>query len=153
MPRSHAPIPNFYRVLYTCFDPFNDLVSAYLQFAAPDVMLATLMPDSPRNPAHDALFHQLGGGLLGLAVLQGVLLRYTSDPNVWKIVQAAVLVRYLSILYGFWYSLERQGKWWTPAAWRASDWVCVGMTGLMAAVRLAFIAGVGFGKAAKTKQR
>lgn len=121
----------------------NGFWGASLDFFAPDTVLTSFVPNAVRNPRHDMLFQQLGGSLLNIAFIDAVLLRYTADLVVWKIVQRAVLLVDVTGLYSLWAALSQQGRL-NPAVWRGEDWGCVGITGLVTVVRILFIVEVGF---------
>ncbi|KAI9792566.1 MAG: hypothetical protein M1816_002086 [Peltula sp. TS41687] len=143
MSRETTAIPLFYRIFFTWIDPLNAIWAAYGHFFQPDMVLNAYIPDSARNPPHDMLFQHLGGALLNIAFVDAVLLRYTDDVRVWKIVQAGVLILDWVMIYSLWDALARQGRL-QPAVWRLEDWGCVVMNGFITAVRSLFIAEVAF---------
>ncbi len=144
MSESSTPaIPAFYRIFFTYIDPLVASWGAYMDFFTPDTVLNSFVPNSARNPAHDMLFQQLGGGLLNIAFLSAVLLRYTNDVKIWKIVQLGILIVDVVGLYSLWDGLGRQGRL-DPRGWRGEDWGCVGITGFVTVLRMMFMAEVGF---------
>lgn len=94
-------IPAFYRFYFRWSDPAICLWGAYMDFVTPAFVSNAFLPSSqqPWNPMFNFTLQQLGGALLMLAVIDIMLLRYTEDVGVWKILQAAVLVYDLSLLY------------------------------------------------------
>ena len=88
------------------------------------------------------LFQQLGGFLLGTAFMEAVLLRYSGDVNIWKLVQATILIVDIAILYALWDALSQQGRL-QPSKLRGEDWGCVAITGFVTIVRSLFITGLG----------
>lgn len=136
-------MPAFYRIWFTWVDPIIAGHAVYMDFFTPDTVLNAFIPDSPRNPAHDMLFHQMGGGMLHIAFVSAVLLRYTSDVKVWRIVQGGILLVDLVGLGSLWHTLGRQGRR-HPAGWRFEDWACVVILGFVTLLRLSFLAGLGF---------
>ncbi len=144
MSESSTPsIPIFYRTFFTYVDPLVALWGAYMNFFTPDTVLNSFVPNATRNPAHDMLFQQLGGGLLNIAFVSAVLLRHTSDIKIWKIVQWSILIVDVVGLYSLWDALGRQGRL-DPRGWRGEDWGCVGITGSVTVLRMMFIAEVSF---------
>jgi hypothetical protein len=45
------------------------------------------------------IFQQAGGGMMGLALLSGGLLRVTDDLKVWRYIQAATLFVDVAFIY------------------------------------------------------
>ena len=83
-----------------------------MDFVTPAFVSNAFLPEkmTPWNPMFNFTLQQLGGALLMLALIDIVLLRYTEDVGVWKIIQAAVLVYDLSLLYSNYNSLGMQGR-------------------------------------------
>lgn len=148
-----ADIPSFYRIFFTWVDPIIALHSAWTHFRDPDFILSAYIPRemSQRNPMHDMLMYNLGGGLLQIAIINGGLLRYTSDINIWKIVEAATLAYDIVILFALYVSLDQQGRL-SPMIWRPEDWGCWAITLFVGFARSFFIAGVGL-KAPKAPKK
>lgn len=110
---------------------------------------------SVRNPDHDMLFFHLAGSFMTIAVMSAVLLRYTSDLGVWKIVQFGIILYDFEICYSTWYFLGKQSRL-DPVLWRSEDWGNLTFMAVIIAVRLAFLLGVGLKSAsigAKGKKR
>lgn len=80
--------------------------------------------------------------MLLIGVLHGGLLRYTTDLNVWKIVNFAVLLLDLSLLAGVGDGLAKRGVTSLEGV-TSEDWANISITSFVTAVRVAFIAGVG----------
>ncbi len=81
---------------------------------------------------------------MNISFITAVLLRYTSDLNVWRAVQASILLVDCSMLYGTWAAFRQQGRL-DPAGWRPEDWACLGITGFVTVARILFLAGAGLG--------
>lgn len=111
----------------------------------PDKVLDAYIPStlSRRDPAHFMLFQQLAANLLMVAFLSVVLLRYTADVKVWKILQASILLVDLALLYSQWDAIGKQGRL-SLDGMRAEDWGCAAITGTVVLVRLLFLAEIGF---------
>ncbi|KAK3716706.1 hypothetical protein LTR37_006336 [Vermiconidia calcicola] len=140
-------IPAFYRFYFRWSDPAVCLWATYMDFFTPDVVVNAFVPASisARNEYQDFLLQQLGGSTLMLAFLAIVLLRYTSDVKIWKILEAAVLVYDFSLLYSSWYALDYQGRL-SVGALRWEDWGGIAITGQAVFVRTAFLLGAGLSK-------
>lgn len=102
-----------------------------------------------RDAAHDMLLYQGGGALVGCAILNGILLRYTQDIGVWKIAQASILAIDLSLLAGTYEVFGNQGRL-SPMTWQVGDWVGMIITIGVTVARISFLAELGF-KKQKTK--
>lgn len=139
-----ARIPPFYRIFFTWIDPAVSIPSIWAHFAIPDFILDAYIPKtmSVRNPDHDMLFFHLAGSFMTISVMSAVLLRYTSDLGVWRIVQSGIVLYDFEILYSTWHFLGRQGRL-DPAVWRSADWGNMVFMLVIIAVRLAFLAGIG----------
>lgn len=137
-------IPLFYRIFFTWIDPAISIPSIWAHFASPDFILDAYIPKamSVRNPDHDMLFFHLAGSFMTISVMSAVLLRYTSDLGVWKIVQFGIILYDFEICYSTWYFLGKQGRL-NPAVWRSEDWGNLVFMAVIVAVRLAFLTGVG----------
>lgn len=140
-------IPSFYRVFFTIPDPLCALSGVYIFAFDPDTVLSSV---NPGHPAHDPrqafVFTQVAGHMLGIALLQVALLRYTADLVVWKLVQASILVVDLALLWATAQAYQSQGRLWDLSSWRWEDWVSVGITLTVAVARSAFLAELGFPK-------
>ncbi|KAF2092996.1 hypothetical protein NA57DRAFT_61855 [Rhizodiscina lignyota] len=142
---STKDIPIFYKFYFLWSDPLICLWAVYMDFFTPSVVVNAFIPSSiaPRNPQFDFLLQQLGGALLMLAILDVVLLRYSKDVMIWKILQAATLTYDLAMLYSTYDALKSQGRLSFASMRPAEDWGNVGITGLAVVVRSAFLLDVG----------
>ena len=118
-----------------------------MDFFTPKTVVNAFVPESiaPLNPYHDFLLQQLGGALLLMAIVDAVLLRYTMDVNIWKILEAATLTYDLVLLYSIHHGLGRQGRL-SSGALRWEDWGDIAITGQAAVVRTAFLFGFGLNR-------
>jgi hypothetical protein len=151
--KDFSNIPAFYRFYFRWSDPAICLWGAYMDFFTPAFDFHAFVPESisPYNPYFDTILQQLGGSLLMLAVIDIVLLRYTNDINIWKILQLAVLVYDSTLLVSIYYSLGQQGRL-SLSALRWEDWGGIVITAQAAVVRSLFLLGVGLGSS-KGKKR
>jgi hypothetical protein len=152
MAQPTTKIPLFYRILFIWIDPLMAAWAAYACFASPDLLLNSYVPSSisVRNPMHDMLFHQIGGGFVNVVISQVFLLSYTNDVNIWKIVHAGLLGADIAIAYGFFNAVSTQGRL-DPAVWRMEDWVTIGNTILIGLSRAAVVVGLGMGNGKNQK--
>lgn len=123
-----------------------------MDFLTPAFVSNAFLPEemTPWNSMFSFTLQQLGGALLMLAVIDIVLLRYTMDLGIWKIIQGAVLVYDLSLLYSNYDALGMQGRL-SLQALRFEDWGSIIITAQAAVVRSAFLLGVGLGKGQKQR--
>ncbi|RDW91652.1 hypothetical protein BP5796_02817 [Coleophoma crateriformis] len=137
-------IPAFYRFILLWVEPISSALGAYLTLAAPDTYLNSYIPRTMtvRNPMQDMIFNQLGAAFFYVATSQGILLRYTYDIGVWKIVNGCLLGWDFILLYSWWSGMQMQGRL-DPATWRSEDMSALVPILFITAVRAAIVAGVG----------
>ncbi|KAF1995555.1 hypothetical protein P154DRAFT_610740 [Amniculicola lignicola CBS 123094] len=139
-------VPGVYRFFFTWFDPIVSFAGAYMDFAARDLVINSLVPNAPPcNPHYAFIFQRAGGRMLSVSFLSGALLRATDDLKVWKYIQTAILIIDVSTLYSVWDALRVQGRLRFGAT-RSEDWGTVGITLFATVLRVAFLAGVGYKK-------
>jgi hypothetical protein len=85
------------------------------------------------------------------AIIQGVLLRYADDVNVWKIVNIGMFARDACILYGCYTMLGSQGRL-AISTWGRDDWMAIGLPVCMGVIRAMYVAGVGLDSSAKSRR-
>jgi hypothetical protein len=143
------PIPLVYRLLFTTLEPIAALFGAFLLLRNPAQFLATMSPSAALSASKKVIYDQLAATYTLMAWNQAVVLRLAGasrdDPRtmrVWRGVMFGVLVCDAMHLYG---SFEALGGdvFWSPARWRGEDWGNLAFLWAMAAVRLAFLFGLG----------
>ena len=143
-PKSSARvIPLFYRVFFTWLDPIICLWGAYLDFFAPRTVLSSHILDDTPDIGHIMILKQRGGNMLNFGFISAFLLRYTSDPKIWHIVEIGLLITDFAYFPAVFGALNAQHRV-LPETWRAEDWGSLVVTGVATLVRLAFCARVGF---------
>ncbi|KAH8902288.1 hypothetical protein BR93DRAFT_972682 [Coniochaeta sp. PMI_546] len=137
-------MPAIYRLAFQWYEPISCLIGFWINTFNLGLGLRILVPGciSARDPAHDVLSNLLGGAMFCFAVLQGALLRYTDDTNVWKIVNGGFLSWDICLLYGSYTMLVSQGRLY-PSSWRLEDWSSMGLTASVGLLRALFVLGVG----------
>ena len=110
----------------------------------PDTIMNSYIPHtvSVRNPQHDFLFHQMAAAFFYVATSQAVILRYTNDDGVWRLMNASLLGWDVILSYSLWNALNVQGIL-SPAAWRAEDLSAIIPTAVISASRAAIVCGFG----------
>jgi len=143
-PQSTDSIPLFYRFYFLWSDPLVCLWAVYMNFFTPAFVVNAFVPPSipSHDPLNDFLLQQFGGSLLMLAFLDIVLLRYSKDVTVWKILEGATLLYDLVMLWSVYDALGKQGRLGLDGI-RGEDWGGIGITGLAVVVRSAFLLNVG----------
>lgn len=138
-------IPTFYRFFFTWLDPSICIWAIYMDFFTPDVVYNAFIPLSlaPPNRQHDFLLQQLGGAFVVFAILDIVLLRYTSDIGIWRILQAAVLSYDLILLWSIYDGLQKQGRLNVEGFRPVEDGGSIAITATAALVRTLFLMDVG----------
>lgn len=144
-------VPQPYVFFFKWLDPLTALYGVYLNFAAPQMAVQSMAPNSIYDPNQVFLFHQSGGLALAIAVLTAAIPRYSSDLSVWRILQFALLLSDFAGLSGIYHALERQGRL-HPSTWTSDDQGCGGTYVVLTVVRLLFVLGVGFKTRSTTKK-
>ena len=143
-----SSIPLFYRIFFTWLDPIICICGAYMDFFIPGLVLSSHIPNHTPDIGHSMILKQRGGGMLNFGFMSAVLLRYTYDIKIWDIVQIANFIVDVAYFWAVYEVLSVQGRL-SASTWRAEDWGSVVITGTAGAVRLAFLARVGFKKGRK----
>jgi len=141
-----------YRFTFLWYEPIGCLSGVYANSFDPDRFLRVYVPDAARNPAHDILHSFISGAMVSFAIIQAVLLRYTDDVNVWKIVNVSMIAWEVCILYGCYTALASQGRL-ALGTWRMDDWMAVGLPTLVGMVRVLYVAGAGLDGSPTTMRR
>ncbi|KAF2262503.1 hypothetical protein CC78DRAFT_315136 [Lojkania enalia] len=144
------PYPLFYRLFFTYLDPLICIWGAYMDFFDPTLVLSSHFPEPTADMGHAMILRQRGGGMLNFGFVSAVLLRYTADIHIWRIVQFADLLVDITYFWAVWGVLDAQGRL-DPGTWRAEDWGSIGITGTAFTVRALFLAGAGVKKVKKMK--
>ena len=90
--------------------------------------------------------------MLNFGFISAVLLRYSTDMNVWKIVQVADFIVDLAYFWAVYGALDAQHRL-SPSTWRAEDWGSFAITGTATLSRVLFLMGVGLGTRSKTTKK
>ena len=147
-------IPLLYRLLFLYFEPFADLGGVYLTLTQPALYLSIYIPNMPSTaytPFMQPIFAQLAGLLTLFAWSQAIVLRVTSDVNVWKAVLSGMVLCDSLHLYGMWAVLGTE-VFLDLRRWRLEEWINFVMLYGPGGMRLAFCAGLGLGDG-KTMKR
>jgi hypothetical protein len=134
----------FYRIWFTWVDPLTLVGTAFTCFSNPAGALELIVPAdvSVFVPKQAALLHQTGILYAFMGTMYAVLLRASPDPKMWRIVQSATLGVDIALIATMFVSLETQGRL-ELGKWRGMDFVNLVFTVWVAAIRVAYLAGVG----------
>lgn len=137
-------IHTFYRFWFLWLDPIILVATVYALVFTPQVMLDALAPPplSAYNPDQGFLLHQLAALYAFVAIILGGVLRISKDIQLWRVVILAVLVVDVAMLASNYASLKQQDRL-SLGALRSADWSNILFTGLVTAIRIFFLAGVG----------
>lgn len=140
-------LPNihvFYRFWFLWLDPAILAVTVYALVLTPQVMLDAFIPPplSAYDPNQGFLIHQLAALFTFTAIILGGVLRASNDIQVWRVVITAVLVVDVAMFASNYATLKQQDRL-SLEAMRSEDWSNILFTGLVTAIRIFFLAGVG----------
>ncbi|RFU77463.1 hypothetical protein TARUN_4766 [Trichoderma arundinaceum] len=135
-------IPFAYRALFLYFEPAAASFGAWLLHFRPETFLKTMSPVAKYAADNQVIYDQLAATYILFAFVEAVILRATNDLHLWKGILIGILVCDAIHLYGSWTALGG-AVFWDPRSWRPEDWVNLGSLWGQAAVRLAFVTGVG----------
>jgi hypothetical protein len=149
---SQHPVPLMYRITFNWIEPFFATAGALQAYIFPQSLLEIEMPSIEYSPILQPLFTQRTGLWLLLALNDAVTLRATHDVIIWRLILAG------GLFSGFFYYLnilEDHGsaRFWNPKAWDLNDWITLVLTLVPMAIKLAYVAGIGFGKSLKSKKQ
>jgi hypothetical protein len=125
---AQSRFPLSYRIFFTYLDPLICLWGAYMDFFDPTLVLSSHIPNLPHDVGHAMILKQRGGGMLNFGFVSAVLLRYTTDLPVWRIVQFANLLVDFTYFWGAGEALQRQGRL-DAGKLRVEDWAALAITG------------------------
>lgn len=149
--QSTKNFPFFYRLFFTYLDPLICVWGAYMDFFDPTLVLSSHIPNPTADIGHSMILRQRGGGMLNFGFISAVLLRYTNDIQVWRIVQIADLLVDIAYFWAVWGVLGAQERL-APGTWRAEDWGSLAITGTATLTRTFFLLGFGL-KSDGTKKK
>lgn len=145
MPR----IPFLYRLFFLYIEPLSTILGAYYAYVLPHTyLLLTHARSTPIHPSTiptstSVVLSQLANLYLLFALNEGLVLRSTYDLRVWRTLLFGLLVADLGHLYAV--QALGTGYYWRFWDWNAMGWGNVGFVYVGAAMRCAFLAGVGMG--------
>lgn len=151
MTEQNLRIPFAYRALFLYFEPFAAFFGSLLLHFRPEIFLNTMTPVAKYAADNQVIYDQLAATYTLFAFNEAVILRLTKDLRVWKALLVGILVCDAIHLYGSWAALGGD-VFWDARSWRAEDWVNLGSLWGQAAIRVAFLAGIGLKDAIPVKR-
>jgi hypothetical protein len=151
MAEKKLKIPFAYRALFLYFEPLAALSGALLLHFRPEVFLNTMSPVAKYAPDNQVIYEQVAATYTLFAFNEAVILRITNDLRIWKALLIGILICDAIHLYGSWVALGG-AIFWDIRSWRAEDWANLGTLWGQAAVRVAFLAGIGLKGAESVKR-
>lgn len=142
-------IPFLYRFVFLWFEPLAAFGGSLILWFAPALFLNTMSPTSRYAPDSKVMYDQVAATYTLFAYNEAVLLRSTNDLRVWRTVVIGILICDVLHMYASWAALG--SVFWTPGVWRWEDWVNLGSLWGQAAVRVAFLMGVGLEDSVRVK--
>jgi hypothetical protein len=136
-------LPAVYRVFFTTIDPLLATTGIVSLLTTPETFLVSYFPNPKIAPETRFALDALTGFFASTVVLQVCLLRLRPDDReVWKLLQASILVQNATMVGAFCRVKQRAGQL-NPGAWTRAEWGKLVGVGVAAAIRLAFVCGVG----------
>jgi hypothetical protein len=157
-PGKIAYIPTFYRIFFLYIDPLINFSSLYLFFFDHATYISQTIPKSilppsfylahPEiTPLENHLITALGSYSIAFLALQISLIHgFKNAPSglnvkIWKILNGAILLTDLGLLVGGY--LSDPAGMVNLAGWGSMEWGNYGALGVIAAIRAAFLLGIG----------
>jgi hypothetical protein len=139
----------FYRIYFLYFEPIAALGGTYLCLFDPTRFLKgtmslrafTSFQPIELSPIITMLLTNIGSLYVLFAINEGLVLRATRERKVWTLILAAMLAADSGHLYAAW-AIDPE-RVWQVVAWNSDEWVNYGTLALGAALRVAFLLGVG----------
>ena len=149
------PISKLYRYFFLYIEPFSTLVGAYYSFFQQQTYLdLTNDISSPKNGipvSTQIVLTQLANLYLCFALNEALVLRFTPDLRVWRVLLFCLLIADIGHLYSVhavgWY------VYWDVTRWNSIDWGNVAFVYAGATMRLCFLTGLGVGSSGQQATR
>lgn len=135
-----------YRFFFLYLEPLASLVGAYYAFYRPHEYLhwthaASTSDDLTTPLSTNIVLNQLSNLYFFFAINEALVLRATSDMNVWRTLLLGLLIADVGHLY----SVSPLGLeiYWDIYRWNPIDWGNVAFVYAGATIRMCFLAGIG----------
>lgn len=139
-------LPLLYTTFFLTIEPLSTLLGAYFAYFQPHRYLTLTTPSTPSTailPASTSIvLQQLANLYLLLSISEATLLRTTNDLAVWRVFLSGLLVADVGHVWSVREAVGWEG-YWRVDGWNAMDWGNLGFVYVAAALRVAFLMGVG----------
>lgn len=148
MVANQPSVSRLYHYFFLFIEPVSALTGAYYSFFQQQTYLdLTHSSSAPKGAvpvSTQVVLSQLANLYLFFAINEALILRATSDLQVWRTVLLCLLIADLGHLY----SVRAVGWniYWDVLGWNAIDWGNVAFVYVGALMRLAFLLGIGVGQ-------
>ena len=140
-PQQSSP-PLAFRIVFLYLEPLLAVNGGILALLYPTSLLSGILPPNTfmsLTPIHNFLLIHLGSLWLFLGIIEAVVLRLTSDLNVWSAVLGAMLVSDIGLLYAPQTISPGWDIYWRADLWTKEDWMNIGLSNVLLAMRIAFL--------------
>jgi hypothetical protein len=146
--------PFIYRLCFLWIEPLSAHFGVLVNLFTPLTFLQSLSPlatATTLSPLEKPIYDQLAAHLFLSPWMQMVVLRSTSDIQVWERI---LLGMFLCDVLHLWasYSILGARVYFNPTAWRWEEWVNFAALYGFGSIRLALSAGIGLGRGEKLAQ-
>ncbi|KAF2226057.1 hypothetical protein BDZ85DRAFT_75132 [Elsinoe ampelina] len=148
-------LPLLYRLFFLYIEPVATAVGAYYaHFGQKDYLAMTVPSLSPTllgpSKVESIVLTQLANMYLVFALNEALVLRATSDRNVWRVFLLGLLIAD----FGHLYSVNSMGlqTYWRFWEWNAIYWGNLGFVYVGALTRICFLLDVGLTSRARTRK-
>ncbi|KAF4552199.1 Hypothetical protein D9617_11g010480 [Elsinoe fawcettii] len=152
---SSSRLPLVYRLFFLYIEPVATAVGAYYaHFGQKDYLAMTVPSLSPTllgpSKVESIVLSQLANMYLVFAINEALVLRATSNREVWRTFLLGLLIAD----FGHIYSVKPMGldTYWRFWEWNAIYWGNLGFVYVGAALRTCFLLDVGFASRARTRK-
>lgn len=137
--------PLVFRLIFLYFEPFAAVNGAIQALFYPTSLLPSLLPPNTSEsitPVHLFLMTHVGSLWLFFGIVEGLVLRLTSDLKVWSAIMGAMLTSDLGFLYAPQRVKSGWDIYWRVDRWTLEDWINIGSSNLLLISRIAFLTWV-----------
>ncbi len=142
-------IPLVYRAFCIYIEPVLALFGAYMTYFTQDYFVQGTTPlaigqaNPTLSPLNKLLLTNISGLYAFLAVNEGLVLRLSKDPNVWRAVEFSLCLSDVAHLWAIYEAAPEEFV--NVVGWRSEDWINIGSLSVGLAIRVACVLGIGFG--------
>ncbi|KAK7398133.1 hypothetical protein QQX98_012497 [Neonectria punicea] len=131
-----------YRIWFLWVDPILTIAGMYGNLLDHDMAALAFFSNYPGTERLKPFMYQIGGMGTSYLTLQALLLRYTEDAYIWKVMQLAIMWADFTLLTAMYVAMRLEGRL-AISDWRMEDWFSIVITGICTILRALFVLGVG----------